>query len=145
VGQLAKQVYEDARNWQKSHKSQYYLWSGDKLADAEKILQEYQDTVGTKQLAKEFLQASSQEELRSYMRRPDIDDLDCQALEKEATNKSFLSREKLRNLLENEKEKAQIRLSASWLLKQWGEEVPIWTAEVDIAVCTCMRYNRRGQ
>jgi energy-coupling factor transporter ATP-binding protein EcfA2 len=143
--ELAKQVYEDARNWQKSHKSQYYLWSGDKLADAEKILQEYQDTVGTKQLAKEFLQASSQEELRSYMRRPDIDDLDCQALEKEATNKSFLSREKLRNLLENEKEKAQIRLSASWLLKQWGEEVPIWTAEVDIAVCTCMRYNRRGQ
>jgi formylglycine-generating enzyme required for sulfatase activity len=37
----------------------------------------------------------------------------------------------LRNLLENEKEKPQIRLSASWLLKQWGEEVPIWTAEVD--------------
>ncbi|BCU09630.1 nSTAND1 domain-containing NTPase [Microcystis aeruginosa] len=129
--ELAKQVDKDAQNWQKSHKSQYYLWSGDKLADAEKVLQEYQDTVETKQLAKEFLQASSQEELRSYMRRPDIDDLDCQALEKEATNKSFLSREKLRNLLENEKEKAQIRLSASWLLKQWGEEVPIWTAEVD--------------
>ena len=129
--ELAKQVDKDAQNWQKSHKSQYYLWSGDKLADAEKILQEYQDTVETKQLAKEFLQASSQEELRSYMRRPDIDDLDCQALEKEATNKSFLSREKLRNLLDDEKEKAQIRLSASWLLKQWGEEVPIWTAEVD--------------
>jgi formylglycine-generating enzyme required for sulfatase activity len=65
------------------------------------------------------------------MRRPDIDDLDCQALEKEEANKSFLNREKLRNLLENEKEKPQIRLSASWLLKQWGEEVPIWTAEVD--------------
>ncbi|MCA2721164.1 MAG: SUMF1/EgtB/PvdO family nonheme iron enzyme [Microcystis sp. M048S1] len=129
--ELAKQVDKDAESWQENNKSQYYLWSGDKLADAEKVLQEYQDTVETKQLAKEFLQASSQEELRSYMRRPDIDDLDCQALEKEATNKSFLSREKLRNLLENEKEKAQIRLSASWLLKQWGEEVPIWTAEVD--------------
>jgi energy-coupling factor transporter ATP-binding protein EcfA2 len=129
--ELAKQVDKDAQNWQNSHQSQYYLWSGDKLADAEKILQEYQDTVETTQLAKDFLEASSQEELRSYMRMPDIDDLDCQALEKEATNKSFLSREKLRNLLENEKEKAQIRLSASWLLKQWGQEVPIWTAEVD--------------
>jgi formylglycine-generating enzyme required for sulfatase activity/energy-coupling factor transporter ATP-binding protein EcfA2 len=129
--ELSKQVDKDAKDWQKNNKSQDYLWSGDKLADAEKILQEYQDTVETTKLAKEFLQASSQEELRSYMRRPDIDDLDCQALEKEATNKSFLSREKLRNLLENEKEKPQIRLSASWLLKQWGEEVPIWTAEVD--------------
>ncbi len=129
--ELAKQVDKDAKDWQKNNKSQDYLWSGDKLADAEKILQEYQDTVETTDLAKDFLEASSQEELRSYMRRPDIDDLDCQALEKEATNKSFLSREKLRNLLENEKEKPQIRLSASWLLKQWGEEVPIWTAEVD--------------
>jgi formylglycine-generating enzyme required for sulfatase activity len=129
--ELAKQVDKDAKDWQKNNKSQYYLWSGDKLADAEKVLQEYQDTVETTDLAKEFLQASSQEELRSYMRRPDIDDLDCQALEKEEANKSFLNREKLRNLLENEKEKPQIRLSASWLLKQWGEEVPIWTAEVD--------------
>jgi formylglycine-generating enzyme required for sulfatase activity/energy-coupling factor transporter ATP-binding protein EcfA2 len=129
--ELAKQVDKDAKDWQKNNKSQYYLWSGDKLADAEKVLQEYQDTVETTDLAKDFLEASSQEELRSYMRRPDIDDLDCQALEKETANKSFLNQEKLRNLLENEKEKPQIRLSASWLLKQWGEEVPIWTAEVN--------------
>ncbi|MFM6631810.1 MAG: formylglycine-generating enzyme family protein [Microcystis panniformis] len=129
--ELSKQVDKDAKDWQKNNKSQDYLWSGDKLADAEKILQEYQDTVETTKLAKEFLQASSQEELRSYLRRPDIDNLDCEALEKEAANKSFLSREKLINLLENEQEKAQIRLSASWLLKQWGEVVPIWTAEVD--------------
>ena len=54
---------KDAQNWQRSNKSQYYLWSGDKLADAEKVLQEYQDTVETTDLAKEFLQASSQQEL----------------------------------------------------------------------------------
>ncbi|REJ49901.1 MAG: diguanylate cyclase [Microcystis aeruginosa TA09] len=129
--ELAKQVDKDAKDWQKNNKSQYYLWSGDKLADAEKILQEYQDTVETTKLAKEFLQASSQEELYTYLRSPDIDNLERETLEKEAANKSFLNREKLRNLLENEKEKPQIRLSASWLLKQWGEEVPIWTAKVN--------------
>ncbi|MDB9403844.1 SUMF1/EgtB/PvdO family nonheme iron enzyme [Microcystis sp. CS-574] len=129
--ELAKQVDKDAKDWQKNNKSQYYLWSGDKLADAEKILQEYQDTVETTQLAKEFLEASSQQELYNYLRSSDIDNLERETLEKEAANKSFLNREKLRNLLENEKEKPQIRLSASWLLKQWGEEVPIWTAEVN--------------
>ncbi len=74
---------------------------------------------------------SSQQELYNYLRSSDIDNLERETLEKEAANKSFLNREKLRNLLEDEKEKPQIRLSASWLLKQWGEEVPIWTAEVD--------------
>ncbi|MFM7714221.1 MAG: diguanylate cyclase, partial [Microcystis sp.] len=53
--ELAKQVDKDAKDWQRSNKSQDYLWSGDKLADAEKILQEYQDTVETTKLAKEFL------------------------------------------------------------------------------------------
>ena len=129
--ELAKQVDKDAKDWQKNNKSQYYLWSGDKLADAEKILQEYQDTVETTDLAKDFLEASSQQELYNYLRSSDIDNLERETLEKEAANKSFLNREKLRNLLEDEQEKAQIRLSASWLLKQWGEEVPIWTAEVD--------------
>ncbi|CCI37385.1 nSTAND1 domain-containing NTPase [Microcystis aeruginosa] len=129
--ELAKQVDKDAKDWQKNNKSQYYLWSGDKLADAEKILQEYQDTVETTDLAKDFLEASSQQELYNYLRSSDIDNLERETLEKEAANKSFLNREKLRNLLEDEKEKAQIRLSASWLLKQWGEEVPIWKAKVD--------------
>jgi formylglycine-generating enzyme required for sulfatase activity/energy-coupling factor transporter ATP-binding protein EcfA2 len=129
--ELAKQVDKDAQNWQKSNKSQYYLWSGDKLADAEKVLQEYKDIVKTTDLAQEFLQASSQQELYNYLRSSDIDNLERETLEKEAANKSFLNREKLRNLLEDEEEKAQIRLSASWLLKQWGEEVPIWTAKVD--------------
>ncbi|TRU18009.1 MAG: diguanylate cyclase [Microcystis aeruginosa Ma_QC_B_20070730_S2] len=129
--ELAKQVDKDAKDWQKNNKSQYYLWSGDKLADAEKVLQEYQDTVETTDLAKDFLEASSQQELYNYLRSSDIDNLERETLEKEAANKSFLNREKLRNLLEDEKEKAQIRLSASWLLKQWGEEVPIWTAKVD--------------
>ncbi|MFY7884815.1 MAG: SUMF1/EgtB/PvdO family nonheme iron enzyme [Dolichospermum sp.] len=129
--ELAKQVDKDAKDWQKNNRSQYYLWSGDKLADAEKILQEYQDTVETTDLAKDFLEASSQQELYNYLRSSDIDNLERETLEKEAANKSFLNREKLRNLLEDEKEKAQIRLSASWLLKQWGEEVPIWKAKVD--------------
>lgn len=57
--ELAKQVDKDAKDWQKNNKSQDYLWSGDKLADAEKILQEYQDTVETTDLAKDFLEASS--------------------------------------------------------------------------------------
>ncbi|MFM6323653.1 MAG: formylglycine-generating enzyme family protein, partial [Microcystis panniformis] len=129
--ELSKQVDKDAKDWKKSNKSQDYLWSGDKLADAEKILQEYQDTVETMKLAKEFLQASSQEELYTYLRSPDIDNLEQETLEKEAVRKSFLTKERLWHLLRNEEEKAQIRLSASWLLKQWGEEVPIWTAEVN--------------
>ena len=129
--ELAKQVDKDAKDWQKNNKSQYYLWSGDKLADAEKVLQEYQDTVETTKLAKEFLQASSQEELYTYLRSPDIDNLERETLEKEAVRKSFFTKDRLWQLLRDEQEKAQIRLSASWLLKQWGEEVPIWTAEVD--------------
>ncbi|MCA2657011.1 MAG: SUMF1/EgtB/PvdO family nonheme iron enzyme [Microcystis sp. M049S2] len=129
--ELAKQVDKDAQNWQKNNKSQDYLWSGDKLADAEKVLQQYKDTVETTDLAQEFLQASSQEELRSYLRSPDIDNLERETLEKEAVRKLFFNQERLWQLLTDEKEKAQIRLSASWLLKQWGEEVPIWTAEVD--------------
>ncbi|MFM6757703.1 MAG: formylglycine-generating enzyme family protein, partial [Microcystis panniformis] len=129
--ELAKQVDKDAQNWQKSNKSQDYLWSGDKLADAEKIRQEYQDTVEITKLAKEFLEASSQGEFRSYLRKPAIDNSDYKTLEKEAENKSFLNPEKLKKLLENEEEEVQIRLSASWLLKQWGQEMPMRTAEVD--------------
>jgi formylglycine-generating enzyme required for sulfatase activity len=129
--ELAKQVDKDAQNWQKSNKSQYYLWSGDKLADAEKVLQEYQDTVETTDLAKDFLEASSQQELYNYLRSSDIDNLERETLEEEAVRKSFFTKDRLWQLLRDEKEKPQIRLSASWLLKQWGEEVPIWTAEVN--------------
>jgi formylglycine-generating enzyme required for sulfatase activity len=129
--ELTKQVDKDAQTWENRDKSLYYLWSGDKLADAEKVLQEYKATVETTNLAKKFLQASSQQELRSYLRSPKIDDLDQKALEKEVADKFFLTKDKLWDLLENETEEPQIRLAASWLLKQWGEEVPIWTAEVD--------------
>jgi hypothetical protein len=101
--------------------------------------------VETTDLAKDFLEASSQQELYNYLRSSDIDNLERETLEEEAVRKSFFTKDRLWQLLRDEQEKAQIRLSASWLLKQWGEEVPIWTAEVDIAVCTCMRYNRRGQ
>jgi formylglycine-generating enzyme required for sulfatase activity len=81
--------------------------------------------------AEEFIEASSKQELRSYLESPKIDDLDCEALEKEAADKSFLSQEKLKNLLADEREDAQIRLAASWLLEQWGEEMPMRMAEVD--------------
>jgi formylglycine-generating enzyme required for sulfatase activity len=131
--ELAKQVHKDAQTWekQKPDKSLYYLWLGDKLADAEKVLQEYKATVETTDLAKKFLQASSQQELRAYLRSPEVDNLDQKALEKEAANKSFLTKERLRHLLEDEREEAQERLAASWLLEQWGEEMPMRKAEVD--------------
>lgn len=124
-----RKIEEEAKYWLEKGKNKELLWFGFRLAEAEELLGEYE--VSLSPLAKDFLEASIQEELRSYLIKPDIDNLDCEALEKEAANKSFLSREKLRNLLKDEKEKPQIRLSASWLLKQWGEEVPIWTAEVD--------------
>jgi formylglycine-generating enzyme required for sulfatase activity len=33
--------------------------------------------------------------------------------------------------MQNESKGAKVRLAASWLLKQWGEEVPMWMAETD--------------
>jgi formylglycine-generating enzyme required for sulfatase activity len=87
--------------------------------------------VQTTPLAKEFLAASSQKELRAYLRSSEVDNLDQKALEKEVANKLFLTKERLRNLLEDEREEAQARLAASWLLEQWGEEMPMRKAEVD--------------
>jgi formylglycine-generating enzyme required for sulfatase activity len=128
---LAKQLEKDAQTWEEHDKLPDYLWRGYKLAEAEKILQEYAATVPLLPLAKEFLQASSQQELRTYLRSSDVDNLDQKALEKEAANKSFLTKERLKHLLEDEREEAQERLASSWLLEQWGEEMPMRKAEVD--------------
>jgi energy-coupling factor transporter ATP-binding protein EcfA2 len=131
---FAKEAEEDAKTWEKHvHKLLIpdYLWRGYKLAEGEKVLREYADTVKLSNLAKEFLQASSQQELRDYLRNSKIDNLDQKALEEEAANKSFLTKERLKHLLEDEKEDPQTRLAASWLLEQWGEEMPVRMAEVD--------------
>ncbi|MFM7279547.1 MAG: formylglycine-generating enzyme family protein, partial [Microcystis aeruginosa] len=124
-----RKIEEEAKYWLDKGNNKELLWFGFRLAEAEELLGEYE--VSLSPLAKEFLQASSQEELYTYLRSPDIDNLEQETLEKEAVRKSFLTKERLWHLLRNEEEKAQIRLSASWLLKQWGEEVPIWTAEVN--------------
>jgi energy-coupling factor transporter ATP-binding protein EcfA2 len=60
---LADKVEKDAKTWEERAKSLDYLWSGDKLADAEKVLSEYASTVSLSKLAQEFLQVSSQQEL----------------------------------------------------------------------------------
>ncbi len=128
---LARQVEKDAQNWQASGKSPDYLWVGIKLDEAEKVMEEYATTVPLSKLAQEFVEACREEELRSYLRSPNVDSLDHKALEKEVAVKSFLTIPRLWRFLENESEEAKVRLGASWLLKQWGEEVPMWLAEID--------------
>ncbi len=128
---LARQLEKDAQNWQARDKSPDYLWRGFKLDEARKILEECATTVPLSKLAQDFVEACTQEELRFYLRSPNVDSLDYQALEKEAAVKSFLTKERLWSLLENEREEAKVRLAASWLLKQWGEEVSMRMAEID--------------
>ncbi len=130
---LARQVEKDAQNWQAHDKplESYFLWGGDKLAEAEKVLSEYAAIEPLSKLAEEFLEACRKQELRSYLRDPVIDNLDRQGLDKVAADKSFLTKDRLWSFLENESEAAEVRLGASWLLKQWGEEVPTQMAEID--------------
>jgi hypothetical protein len=130
---LARQVEKEAQTWAEHKKSttQGFLWLQYKLAEAEKVLSEYAATVQLSMLAQEFLEEGRKQELRSYLQLPDFDNLDQMGLEKEAAVKSFLTKPRLRQLLEDEREKAQVRLAASWGLKQWGEKVPIWLAEID--------------
>ena len=49
---LADKVEKDAKTWEERAKSDY-LWSGDKLADAEKVLSEYASTVPLSEQATE--------------------------------------------------------------------------------------------
>ena len=128
---LARQVEKDAQNWQPHHKSPDYLWGGYKLAEAEKVLSEYAAIEPLSELAEEFLEECRKQELRSYLLVPDVDNLDRNGLDEAAANKSFLTKPRLRSLLEAESEAAKVRLAASWLLKQWGEEVPMQLAEID--------------
>ena len=126
-----REIEEDAQSWAAHDKSQDFLWVGFKLAEAEKVLEEYAATVPLSMLAQEFLEESRRQELRSYLQLPAIDNLDQMGLEEEATVKSFLTKPRLWQLLKNEMEDPKVRLTASWLLKQWGEEVPIRLAEID--------------
>ncbi len=130
---LAKQVENEAQNWQAQGKltDSDYLWGGIKLDEAEKVMEEYATVVPLSILAQEFVEACRKKELRSYLQLPAFDNLDQMELENEAAVKSFLTKPRLWQLLEDEREKAQVRLAASWGLKQWGEKVPIWSAEID--------------
>ena len=126
-----RKIEEEAKYWVEKGKDKEYLWGGSRLEEAVEILKEYAATVTLSSLATEFLQASSKEELLTYLGKPEVDNLDQEALEKEATRRSFLSKERLRKLLEDETERTGAGLAASWLLEQWGEEMPVRTAEVD--------------
>ncbi len=126
-----RKIEEEAKYWVEKGKDKEYLWGGTRLEEAVEILKEYAATVTLSSLATEFLQASSKEELLTYLGKPEIDNLDWEALEKEATRRSFLSKKRLRELLEDETERTGAGLAASWLLEQWGEKMPVRTAEVD--------------
>ncbi len=128
---LARQVEKDAQNWQARKKPPDYLWGGYKLVEAEKVLSEYAAIEPLSMLIEEFLEACRKQELRFYLRDSDIDNLDRDGLDRVATDKSFLTKDRLWSFLENESEAAEVRLGASWLLKQWGEEVPTQMAEID--------------
>ena len=126
-----REIEEDAQFWAIHDNSQDFLWRGYKLAEAEKVLSEYAATVPLSMLAQEFLEASRKQELRSYLQFPAFDNLDQMGLEAEAVVKSFLTKPRLWHLLKDESEEAKVRLAASWGLKQWGEEVPMWLSEID--------------
>jgi formylglycine-generating enzyme required for sulfatase activity len=126
-----RKIEEEAKYWVEKEKDKEYLWRGTRLEEAVEILREYAATVTLSSLATEFLQASSREELIAYLGKPKVDNLDQEALEKEAIRRSFLGKERLRELLEDETERTGAGLAASWLLEQWGEKMPVRTAEVD--------------
>ena len=67
---LARQMENDAQNWS-HHKSPDYLWRGDKLAEAEKVLSEYAATVPLSMLlskqAQEFLEECRKLQLRLFL------------------------------------------------------------------------------
>lgn len=126
-----QKIEDEAKSWEKHANKKDYVWKGYRLAEAEKVLQEYAGQVTLSTLAQEFLEESRREELGDYLLEPACDDLDQTRLEEEAEVKSFLSKTRLWNLLKDERKKAKVRLAASWVLKQWGEEVPMWLAEIE--------------
>ncbi len=126
-----REIEREAKNWQAHDNSPDYLWGGSRLTEAEELLQKDAAKVPLSNLAQEFIEACIQKELRPYHSSREVDSLNRKALEKEAAVKSFLTKERLWSLLENERAEAKVRLAASWLLKQWGEEVPMRMAEID--------------
>jgi formylglycine-generating enzyme required for sulfatase activity/energy-coupling factor transporter ATP-binding protein EcfA2 len=126
-----RKIEEEAKYWVEKEKDKEYLWRGTRLEEAVEILKEYAATVTLSSLATEFLQASSREQLITYLGKPEIDNLNQEGIEKGATRRSYLSKERLRELLEDETERTGAGLAASWLLEQWGEKMPVRTAEVD--------------
>ena len=126
-----QKIEEEAQSWVAHNKNKEYLWGGYRLAEVEKVLQEYAATVKLPMLPQEFLEESRRKELGSYLQLKTSDNLDQARLEKEAEDKSFLSKPRLWDLLKDEREDPAVRLAASWGLKQWGEEVPMWRAEIE--------------
>jgi formylglycine-generating enzyme required for sulfatase activity len=126
-----RKIEEEAKYWERKEKNKEYLWTGTRLEEAVGILKEYEATVSLSALATEFLEESGKEELISYLGKLEIDNLDKERIEKEAEKRSYLRKERLRELIEDEKEKTGAGLAASWVLEQWGEEMPTRTAEVD--------------
>ena len=126
-----REIDEDAQSWREHNNNKEYLWVGYRLAEAEKVLSEYAAEVELSKQAQEFLEESRRKELGDYLLKPACDNLNRTRLEEEAEVKSFLSQPRLWDLLKDEREEPSVRLSASWVLKQWGEEVPMWLAEID--------------
>ena len=128
-----REIEEDAQTWADHHKplTKGYLWVGYKLAEAGKVLSEYAATVTLSTQAQEFLEECIKQELSSALLAPASDNLDQMGLEKQAATKSFLTKPRLWHWLKDEREEAKVRLGASWGLKQWGEEVPMWLAEIE--------------
>ncbi len=126
-----REIESDAKSWAAHKKIKDFLSGGFKLAEAEKVLLEYGTTVPLSMLAQEFIEESKKQELRSYLQLATIDGLDQMGLKDLAAAKSFLTKRRLWHLLEDLGEDPKVRLGASWVLKQWGEQVPMWFAKTD--------------
>ncbi|MDJ0719482.1 MAG: SUMF1/EgtB/PvdO family nonheme iron enzyme [Prochloraceae cyanobacterium] len=126
-----RKIESEAKYWLEKDKSKEILWEGGRLAEAEEILSEYAAIVPLSKLAQEFIEESKKKELRSYLQQPYIDNLDKAGCKLNAAANSFLTKPRLWHLLEDLREDPKVRLAASWVLKQWGEQVPMWFAETD--------------
>jgi formylglycine-generating enzyme required for sulfatase activity/energy-coupling factor transporter ATP-binding protein EcfA2 len=128
---LAKQAEKDGKTWSDRGKSPDFLWRGSKLEEADQILREYESLIPLSDVAREFIEACQDQELSAYLQRPEVDNLNQKTLEQEAASKSFLTKPRMRLFLADESRAAGDRLRATWLLRQWGEVVPVWQAETD--------------
>ena len=126
---LVTQMEKDAENYWKEHhkspdKSPDFLWRGYKLEDAEKVLKKYDAIKWLSNQGFEFLEECRKQELRSFLLDQNVYSLDQMGLEEEVVDKPFLTKSRLRSLLEDEREDPKVRQVAYWVLKQWGVEPP---------------------